>query len=49
MAMSEQKPEMPFRLLGSSGLRVPLFSLGGCACDLFRLSVHVDEHPGSQG
>lgn len=22
---------MPFRRLGSSGLRVPLFSLGGCA------------------
>ena len=21
---------MPFRLLGNSGLRVPLFSLGGC-------------------
>jgi aryl-alcohol dehydrogenase-like predicted oxidoreductase len=23
---------MPHRLLGSSGLRVPLFSLGGCEC-----------------
>ena len=25
---------MPFRRLGPSGLRVPLFSLGGCKCDL---------------
>lgn len=24
---------MPFRRLGSSGLRVPLFSLGGCTLD----------------
>ena len=33
--MAQGHPEydakgMPFRLLGSSGLRVPLFSLGGC-------------------
>ncbi|KJA28302.1 hypothetical protein HYPSUDRAFT_33637 [Hypholoma sublateritium FD-334 SS-4] len=25
---------MPFRRLGPSGLRVPLFSLGGCKCVL---------------
>ena len=24
---------MPFRRLGPSGLRVPLFSLGGCECE----------------
>jgi hypothetical protein len=26
-----QVRDMPFRRLGSSGLRIPLFSLGGCA------------------
>lgn len=31
---------MPFRRLGSSGLRVPLFSLGGCKCK----AMHLIEH-----
>jgi len=26
--------DMPFRRLGSSGLRVPVLSLGGCACQV---------------
>jgi hypothetical protein len=32
MAPSFDAKNMPFRQLGSSGLRVPVFSLGGCAC-----------------
>ena len=30
---------MPFRRLGPSGLRVPVFSLGGCECS--RVVVHA--------
>jgi hypothetical protein len=29
-----QPKNMPFRRLGASGLRVPVFSLGGCECIL---------------
>lgn len=29
---------MPFRTLGSSGLRVPLFSVGTCPCSIFGMA-----------
>ena len=38
---------MPFRCLGPSGLRVPLFSLGGCAQTL-SIVAHVSSSA-SQG
>lgn len=41
---------MPFRRLGSSGLRVPLFSLGGCKCNAaypteLKLILHLKGSP----
>jgi len=39
--------DMPFRRLGSSGLRVPVFSLGGCACRV--VQGLGDAHSISQG
>lgn len=34
--MKYEQKNMPFRRLGSSGLRVPVFSIGGCKCNYAR-------------